>query len=499
MFYAYTQYTPTSETIACPTRTNGPASLILAHTKVRCTDAGWLLASPTTGGWCLLDDQEYELYQQVLYEAYIPEVSSTDRIHATQRKTLLHHLSRCGLIRAPTNREDLSATPTHPPRPFSLTLILSERCNLACKYCYLGISTNQKGRQLAPRLARKAIKDAFQQISDSILIDFGEIAVAYDLFQELVLYTEKLSNQYPNKKLLLAIQTNGTTLRPKVLDFLEAHQIIVGVSLDGPKHMNDRVRVSLAGLGSHERIEAGLREIIRRGMQHIVLCTVSAANIGHAPEILDHFLELGVLHFSFKPVIRRGNAKAEWESLGVSIQQFCNFLDDMVDYAISSHNWNALDDRFVKFIFRILRDPRGWSDRCPMAECGCGTQMLVLNPRGVFYPCPRFSSTAEDSFHLGRNLPQAVDIAAKVLSNTSDCLPSQCRKCVWWAFCKGGCQLACRSSGFAKQSCLDPACEVYQHTYKLIITRILPELGQTNNYANQKLGQVEVVNERIFH
>ncbi len=495
MFYAYTQNTPISKYSSFSSPIEISAFLKQTDVIFQRMDTNWLVISPSTGGWCLLSEQEYEMYQQVINGNI--DFSILNEILVKDWNLFLSHLYNCGLIGFFENRNLTSVSPMDPVEVFSLTLILSRRCNLACKYCYLGMDVNQQGSHLSLSKARKAISDAFQQAASSILIDFGEIAVSYQLFKELVFYAKQLHKQYPDKKLLLAVQTNGTTLKPEVLNFLEAHQIVVGVSLDGPKHLNDRVRISNSGAGSHRRTESGLREIIRRGMSHIVLCTICNTNVESGVEIVEYLLNLNVSHFSFKPVIKRGNASSEWESLGINKDQFCDFLNTVVDYAICNRTWDALDDRLVKFTFRLLRDPRGWSDRCPTAECGCGIQMLVQNPMGGFYPCPRYSSISEDIFLLGHSLPQAINAAAQISNSKLKDLPDNCGRCVWSSFCRGGCGLARQIANSAGQR-LDPYCEIYQHMYKLILTRVLPEFSRISEYSSSKLGPVEIVDQEFF-
>lgn len=486
MFYAYTPYTPSVDLTLENVHVGSKHSVLsaLAQTRALRTAKGWLLVSPTTGGWCVFDNQEYESYKR-----------GFKNITDTEWKLLVFHLVQCRLL--PVNGATQNPT-AHPSKRFSLTLILSGRCNLACKYCYLGMKAKSPGPDLAPETALKAIRAAFQQPAGEILIDFGEIALNYSLFQELVLFAESLAQEHKDKKLTLAIQTNGTTLKPKVVDFLEAHQVIVGVSLDGPKRIHDQVRVFSSALGSHRSVQDGLREIIRRRMPHIVLCTVSAVNVDRTFEILDYFLGLEIWHFSFKPIIKKANAGVVWDSLGLSINQYCDFLDSIVDYAVVNHNWDALDDRMTKFAFRLLQDPRGWTDHCPTSECACGTHMLVVNPTGAIYPCPRFTSLSGDGLNLGYSLPLAVSSSAKLLPRPgAKRMPNRCKGCVWWPFCKGGCQLA-RLEEMEGHALLDPDCGMYRHLYKLIIERILSQLDQVSWNDSRKLGVIEVVDQSLL-
>lgn len=57
----------------------------------------------------------------------------------------------------------------------------------------------------------------------------------------------------------LGIQTNGTLLDDCILDTLGENRVFVGVSLDGPKDINDAHRVDHRGMGTFDLVENGLR------------------------------------------------------------------------------------------------------------------------------------------------------------------------------------------------------------------------------------------------
>ena len=482
MFYAYTEQTPQIEDTLVEHMLASHGSLVPFDNSEQKIDAQWLISSQQTGAWCLLDNGEYALYKRI--QRIITDHNTQDM--PLEDRVLLRHLLKCGLI-----GDETSSTTMYPSRPFSLIFILSNRCNLVCKYCYLAMLPLEQKKHLSLEIARRTIWKAFEQATNNLLIDFGEIAIDFSFVSKLIHYAESLQPQFPTKKLALAVQTNGTTLSTEVLDFLQAHNVFVGISLDGPQQLHDQMRILHSGYGSHARIENGLREIIRRKIPHIVLCTISSANVRSASRILNYFLESGVSHFAFKPVIRRGHAQTEWESLGISADDFCEFLQAIVDYAISNQTWDALDDRLVKFTFRLLRDRRGWSDRCPTPECGCGTNMLVVNPQGLLYPCPRYTSIQQDGHNLGDDFSQAI-IRSRALVHSTQAV-SECHNCVWWANCKGGCPIS-RTDNYAEVSKKDPFCDIYRFTYHLIIKRVLSNIRKEGNYAMSKLGQIHVVN-----
>ena len=498
MFYAYTHSTPLPKPETAEPQTIPRIQSRLKDIRTWYNSKGWIAISSTTGGWCLLKNEEHAALQELISLADSPGMLATS-LASAQKDRFLWHLYNCRLLGDSHSNETKVSLPDNLASQFSLTVVLSDRCNLACRYCYFGFASNREIPQSSRTNAHWAIQGAFECATDSVLIDFGEIAMDFPIFCELVQYAETIHQRYPDKLLAMAIQTNGTTLSSRVIDFLEQHEITVGISLDGPRDLHDAMRLTVRGRGSQQRVVQGLRDIINRKMKHIVLCTVSSANVDAGPDIVDYFLNMGVSHFSFKPVMRKGSAASEWQEVGITVQEYCNFLHDIADYAIRNRNFDALDDRLTKFAFRVLGDPRGWSDPCPSSNCGCGTRMLVLSPAGIYYPCPRYSSVTDDYLSLGRDFAKARSVAQGLLRDRIPNVSALCSECLWLPFCQGGCLLAGNgndpASGFYRSDCV-----IYRYIFELLVTQILPtfdqRLGQSCKHS--KLGLVKTFSKDVL-
>lgn len=465
----------------------------------------WLLISPTTGAWCFVTGQELEICKQ-LNEVALSDMESKNYIDASKLHDLLGQLYLRGLLHIREQNATLCANwrvnpSTITPKSISLTLLLSDHCNLACKYCYLSQIPREHPRKMSLEVAVEALEFAFEQEANRIIIDFGEITLNYDLFRELVGEVHKLSTRFSAKEVNIAIQTNGTNLRPTVIDFLENNSITVGISLDGPSLVHNKTRVFGDGRGSYHQTIDGLKNILHRNIPHIVSCTVSQANLLHAGEILDHFLDLGVKFHAFKPIIRRGQAKNTWNVLGISPEEYCMFLDDVLSYALSNENIDALDDNYVKFVFRALGDERGWTSMCPTSYCDCGEDMYVVNSRGIIYPCPRFSSNDQDLFQLGNSWRQGIERRndfVGVINTRAINPPKRCHQCEWLALCHGGCSLAAWYEDISNPYGEDPNCVVYSHLYDLIFGQIFPALRAKERFSSTKIGRLEIFDQIIL-
>ncbi|WP_327786117.1 EndoS/ChiA family endoglycosidase [Bifidobacterium longum] len=105
------------------------------------------------------------------------------------------------------------------------------------------------------------------------------------------------------------LQTNGTFLDDEWAALLADHQVLVGVSMDGPASMHDAYRVNRAGRGSHAQVLRGWRALERHDVPRNILCTVHRANQDHPLEVYRYFRdELGARHIQFIPIVERVHA-----------------------------------------------------------------------------------------------------------------------------------------------------------------------------------------------
>ncbi len=95
----------------------------------------------------------------------------------------------------------------------------------------------------------------------------------------------------PLARVELSIQTNGTRLDRTWIDILREHQVTIGVSLDGPKDVNDSARVDHKGRGSYDAVARGIERLNAVGVPFTIL---SVVQLGADPlRIHHHFRDLG--------------------------------------------------------------------------------------------------------------------------------------------------------------------------------------------------------------
>ena len=156
-------------------------------------------------------------------------------------------------------------------RSFELLLILTENCNLRCKYCGLSevypLSRNRTARTMTIDTAKRAVDWYVQLVKAQItqnprkrfgLSLYGGEPMMNMLVLERIL--EYCRHKYPGT-FLPVITTNGTLLTSNNIEALVRNDVRLAISIDGPQQEHDRMRVVARNRGTFQRIAAGLRRL----------------------------------------------------------------------------------------------------------------------------------------------------------------------------------------------------------------------------------------------
>src|SRR5262249_14152342 len=132
-------------------------------------------------------------------------------------------------------------------------------CNIDCTYCYL---------------PRRDVKTVMQQDTIAALFDkvfvsgwaAPQLTVIWHAGEPLVLPVAFYQAAFeaiealrpPEVAVRHCFQTNGMLLTPAWCDFLKQHDVGIGVSIDGPRHLHDAHRMTRSGRGTFDRTAAGI-------------------------------------------------------------------------------------------------------------------------------------------------------------------------------------------------------------------------------------------------
>lgn len=121
----------------------------------------------------------------------------------------------------------------------TVTLTLTQACNLSCTYCY---EHHKSNRRMSVETAKSIVDYELKNFADFEGIEFdlfgGEPFLAFDLVREITDYICSKKGDIP---CTVFATTNGTLVHGEVQDWLREHVgcFICGLSLDGTRDMHN--------------------------------------------------------------------------------------------------------------------------------------------------------------------------------------------------------------------------------------------------------------------
>lgn len=326
-------------------------------------------------------------------------------------------------------------------------------CNLKCEYCfYFEKYKIVPNVRVMPEQILKKFTEEYIRTNPSEDITFGwqggEPTIAGIPFYEKALeYQRSYSN---GKRIVNTFQTNGVNLNEEWVDFLTAHNFLVGISIDGPKSIHDIFRRDKNNQGSFEKVLTAISLMRDRGTEFNTLTCVHKKNWMKGKEIYNFLKGVGSRFMQFIPIVERfTHSRRDKLSLGTPYDAEAY----LTDWSITPEQWgrfliSVFDEWIVNDVGNVFvqifdMSLAGWMGieppLCVMSkECG---KALVIEADGSLYSCDHF---VYPEFRLG-------NIMDKPLSEIVYCefqrnfgklktnLPKECNECKYLHMCNGGC------------------------------------------------------------
>jgi uncharacterized protein len=313
-----------------------------------------------------------------------------------------------------------------------VTLSLTHRCNLACRYCYSGKAFK---KDMSIATARKIVDFAMDITPPGQRIEFGffggEPLLKFDLIKEVTNYIRKKERE-TRRPVSLSITTNGTLLTQSILDFFKEEKANLCISIDGPAHIHDLNRCYHDGRGSFEEVVRALRLAVERLDPLQVNAVYGPDTLDSLLESVSFFSQLGVSVIHLNP-----NICAFWG------EDACSKLQDIYmqigDHYIQSYQRgqeiavNLIDSKVILF----LKGGHTPGDRCGMGETEWG-----FAPSGNIYPCERFIGQDDDlalclgNIHTGLDVTRQCSVLKQRGNRNKECTTCALSKyCMNWCGC----------------------------------------------------------------
>lgn len=345
--------------------------------------------------------------------------------------------------------------------PFSEPLYVMAKpagaaCNLRCEYCYYLEKAKLFARQQAPTMSDELLEKYISEYINSqstpdVLFCWhgGEPLLRQISFYKKAL---KLQNQYAKgKRISNIIQTNGTLITDEWARFFKLNNFLIGVSIDGPKELHDRYRLSPRAEGSWERVMRGIRLLQKYDVDWNAMAVINDVIAEHPLDFYRFFKSIDCHYIQFTPIVERIKHHADGRHLAnpldgeepmlapfsVTPKKWGDFLCTVFDEWVR----NDVGTFFVQIFDSTLANWIGEQPSvCTMAK-NCG-HAAVMEHNGDFYSCDHF---VFPEYRLGNIMTDSIismmksERQLKFGRAKHDSLPSQCQECEWLFACNGEC------------------------------------------------------------
>lgn len=343
---------------------------------------------------------------------------------------------------------------------------VSERCNLACTYCYFFFDNDKSYLKHPPFIKTDQITHILEFIKQAVA-DYHLKGVTITLHggEPLLLkkaYFAEICQRFtqtltPLCTLRLVVQTNAALIDEEWVAIFEKHQVDVGLSVDGTKAIHDRYRKDHHGQGSYQAMRRGLallRHAKAGGRPIFYSCLAVIDPAASGREAYRHLVdELGFEAISFiLPHITHDQVTP-------------GHVDGVTDFLLDVfEEWTRDNNRRIRirlfrhiFAFFVAQDHQ----ESRYAEHLCNQKGVItltsngdITPNDILKPLdPRYQDTGLNcAQHHFRDLVthpvwQELDAAARTL-------PAKCVSCRWRRLCRGGdlVQRHSHQSGFERET-----------------------------------------------
>ena len=267
-----------------------------------------------------------------------------------------------------------------------LTIHLTDRCNLACHYCYARHGTDEMSFETAMSAIAECTAD---DPNPGIIFFGGEPLLKADLIFRIIAACER---QAP-RRFHYKVTTNGTLLTPELIARATSVRLHLAVSCDGTPAVQDRHRVTDAGTGSSALVVPNLRAVLAAQPSAPVMMTVNPDTAADLPESVRFLREQGASY-----LISSVNFQEDWDAR--AWRRLKKSYKTLGEWYLDAYR---REEKFYFAAFDKRIATRIWPGRG--TSCQLGRRQISVAPDGTYYPCVQFVGRAEYAIgSVGRGL-----------------------------------------------------------------------------------------------
>lgn len=252
----------------------------------------------------------------------------------------------------------------------SVGLLMTYRCNLDCKYCYIHTKHN---KDMSLDMAKSIIEPFLMKKAGPVDITFmgGETLLAIDVIRPLVEWTKL--NKW-NRKYRFLGSTNGTLLTEELKQWFTENKkfVILGLSYDGLPS----VQVNNRG---NNNVDVDF--FINTWPKQPIQMTINEDSVSQMAEGVKYLLEKGA-------VVHPNVAFEAKDWSDIKIQEYAHQLNELI-YYYNSHCGLPIISQFSHNLIEYANCIDNTKKQCEI--CGVGNGLQVFDIDGNSYPCHMLS------------------------------------------------------------------------------------------------------------
>ena len=336
-----------------------------------------------------------------------------------------------------------------------IQLMLAEKCNLACKYCWCP-SNHPSGKLMSQEVAQSALDMLFEHSSSNevrITLFGGEPLLNKSLIDYIEIYSKKLAKKF-SKKITYVMTTNATLLDDKYIDYIVKDNYALMVSLDGPKELHDNQCPTKLGGGSFDKAFKNIKKIMKR--RTVGVRATLCHPMPDLKNLISFFIEAGFHVMTLGAASNRPESATPYDMRAEDFRSLLKQQEELLDWQANYLIRGEKPPYFPQERFYEMIINNTISQNRSVFNCGAGNHIAGIDVLGNMYPCTKFCGM--ENFAIGKSgigfdEKRCCELWLKYLK----CIKPFCGKCWAYPICKGPCIWECAQNNgefkFSNLSC----------------------------------------------
>lgn len=352
----------------------------------------------------------------------------------------------------------------------SLTILLTEKCNLKCTYCFQGggelhqtVLTDESKMKIKGFIINKI--EEYRPKILSLMLFGGEPLLDFNNNRDWLFEIKEICNKN-EIGFVTSIITNGLLITPSMMKDLENLNCeSIQITLDGPKESHDKRRVYKNGDGTFDKIieKVKLVKDYEQLPNPVIRINIDKDNIENIESLLKYLKdnELDDCNYDFGIIKKTTAACASYQGTCFEDSELAAVIDSL---------W----DKMKELGFKVYERPQKKFIFCGLYK----EASFTISPTGYLYKCWEHVS---DPKHLIGEINSEGGVE-KWLYPYYDWMShdplkiEECRECIYLPACGGGCGSISYGNyeSYHKQGCFKT-----KGVYEMQIKRLIE--GKTKN------------------